>query len=181
MARSILPDIYFRTMETIAVYRKVPIGCVFAFAMMGIGCAPPPPRNTHDADVTTIKEGEVVWVRHWSVRDTERIVAHYAEDASLMLPRTPPANGKEAIRELVKQMVQDAALQLTFEATRVEVAKSGELGFSEGIYSLTLTDAVSKLPSTDKGTYLTIYQKIYGAWRAARSVYTSSIAAGAER
>ncbi len=165
-------------MKRLALSRRAAAVCAVAIAMLGAGCAREAPRDTHDADVNTIREGEVDWVRHWSVRDTERIVAHYSEDAWLTLPQRPPAKGKEAIRDLIKEMVQDAALRVTFEPTSVEVARSGELGFTEGTYRLTLTDPATRQPVTSKGAYVTIYHKIYGSWRAARSVHTSWIAPG---
>src|ERR1019366_8593946 len=77
------------------------------------GLRPPQPRDTHAADVRTITEGEVLCVRHWSTRDAERIVARYAEDATVMAPNMAPAVGREAIREMVKQLVRDGNFALT--------------------------------------------------------------------
>jgi ketosteroid isomerase-like protein len=142
------------------------------------GCAPPPPRDSRDADIRTIREGEILWVRHWGTRDAERIVAHYAEAAALMLPDMPPAIGREAIREMVGKMVQDANLALSFEPLRVDAAKSGDLGFSQGAYQLTTTDPATKRPFTDKGAYITIYRKqLDGSWKAEQSIFTSSLPA----
>jgi uncharacterized protein (TIGR02246 family) len=142
------------------------------------GCTPPPPRDTHDADVRSITESEVLWAGQWSTRDAERIVSHYSEDASVMTPNLPPAIGREAIREMVKQFVRDGDFALTFEAARVDVAKSGDFGYAQGSYTLTMTDLATKKPSTDQGSYLRIYRKQPdGAWKVVQEMRASRLPA----
>ena len=70
-------------------------------------------------------------MRHWSTRDAERIVARYADDTTVMAPNMAPAIGREAIREMVKQLVRDGNFALTFDVPCVEVARSGDLGFDQ--------------------------------------------------
>ena len=142
------------------------------------GCTPPPPRDTHDADVRSISEGELLWVRHWSSRDVERIVARYAEDATLLTPNLPPAIGREAVREVVRQFVRDGYFALTFEVTHVEVARSGDLGYVEGNYTLVTTNLSTTQPFTDQGTYLRVYRKQPdGAWKVLRDIRASHLPA----
>ena len=67
---------------------------------------------------------------------------------------------------MVKQFVRDGNFAFTFEATRVEVARSGDYGYVQGSYTLTMTDAATKKPFTDRGSYLRIYRKqLDGAWK----------------
>jgi uncharacterized protein (TIGR02246 family) len=120
----------------------------------------------------------VLWVRHWSTRDAERIVARYAEDATVMAPNTTPAIGREAIREIIKQFVRDGNFAVTFEVLHVEVARSGDLGYAEGSYTLVTTNLATKQPLTDRGTYLRVYRKqLDGAWKVLRDMRTSSLTA----
>jgi ketosteroid isomerase-like protein len=92
-----------------------------------------------------------------------------------MAPHFPFANGREAIREIVQRLVADGSLAVTFEPARVDTARSGELGYCQGVYTLTITDPISKRPVTDKGSYLRIYRKEpTGGWRAAQEILTSS-------
>jgi len=144
--------------------------------MMFAGCrAAPAHRDTHDADVRTIKEGEMLWVRHWSTRDVDQILSHYAEDAIWMGPHLPFANGREAIREVVQRLVEDGNFSITFEPARVDTAKSGELGFSQGRYTMTLTDPFTKRAVTDQGSYARIYRREPGGgWRTIQEINTSS-------
>ncbi|MEO8370262.1 MAG: DUF4440 domain-containing protein [Candidatus Solibacter sp.] len=151
---------------------------------MGRGCCccsqqpvrRPPPRDTHDADIRSIAEAEVLWVRHWKLRDAERIISHYSEDATMSLPNAPPAVGREAIKEAVKEIVRDGDLAFTFEAQRVEVAKSGDYGYAEGAYTLTMIDAVSKKAAADHGTFLPVYRKqLNGGWRVLQDMRSSRL------
>ena len=152
--------------------------CLLALLGVWAGCAPPLPRDTHAADVRTITEGEVLWMRHWSTRDAEGIVARYAEDASVMAPNMAPAIGREAIRQMVKQFVRDGNFGLTFDVLRVEVARSGDLGYAEGSYTLVTTDLATKQPLNDRGTYLRVYRKqLDGAWKVLLDMRTSSLTA----
>ena len=146
--------------------------------LVGAACTPPPPHDTHDADVRTIAEGEALWVGHWSTRDAERILARYAEDATVMTPNMAPAFGREAIRELVKQFVRDGNFALTFEVARVEVARSGDLGYVQGSYTLVTTGLATKKPVTDRGTYLRVYRKqLDGSWKVLHDMRASNLPA----
>ena len=130
----------------------------------------------------SITEGEALWVRDWRTRDAEGIVARYADEAVMMAPNSVPANGREAIREMVKQYVSDGNFALNFEVKVVEVARSGDYGYVQGSYTLTMTDAATKQPVTDQGSYLRIYRKqLNGAWKVAREMRASILPAGAQQ
>src|SRR5664279_1135005 len=111
--------------------------CFAAFCAAGVvalltGCAPAPQPDTHDADVQAIKDNEAQWNKDYLAKDVDKLVAHYTDDATLMTPGAAPAAGKEAIRAAMKEMIGDNAFALAFQASRVEVAKSGELAFTQG-------------------------------------------------
>lgn len=168
--------VYFRSVKIAHLSCRLPSAPLIAILFVLTGCrGTPPPRDTHDADVRAIKEGELLWVRHWSLRDVDRILSHYSEDAIWMAPHIPFANGREAIREVVKRLIDDGNLSITFEPSRVDTAKSGEMGYSQGIYTMTLTDPVTKRAVTGEGHYVRIYRKeLNGAWRATQEINSSS-------
>lgn len=122
----------------------------------------------------------MLWVRHWSTRDAERIVSHYSDDATVMVPNVAPVIGREAIRELVRQFVRDGDFAFTFEAARVDVAKGGDYGSVQGTYTLTMTDQATKKPFTDQGNYLRVYRKqVDGAWKVVQEMRVSRLPASA--
>ena len=174
-------DVYFPYMANSCRVRHGAAVLLLTVLSLGISCAPPPPRDTHDADVRSITEGELLWVRDWSTRDTEGIVARYADEATVMPPDSPPASGREAIRETVKQYVRDGNFAFNFETKAVEVARSGDYGYVQGTYTLTTTGAATKKPVTDRGSYLRIYRKqLNGGWKVSYEMRASSLPLGAQ-
>ena len=132
--------------------------------------------NTHDADVQAIKDSEVQWNQDWQSKDAAKIAAHYSGDAVLMVPGEPATTGKDAIQSSLKQMVSDPAMSLKFQASRVEVAKSGDLGYTQGSYTLTITDPGTKKVINDHGSYVTAYRKLAdGTWKAVSDIATSEV------
>jgi uncharacterized protein (TIGR02246 family) len=135
-----------------------------ALAALMAGCAP---AGNHDADVQAIKDTEAAWVKDAATRDVEKFAAYYTEDASVLLPNAPAFNGKEAIRGALKPVISDPNFALNFAATRVDVAKSGELAYAQGAYTMTTSDPNTHAPVTEKGKYLTVYRKqADGNWKA---------------
>lgn len=138
--------------------------------------APTPAPNTHDADVKAIQDNETQWVQDFASRDAAKITAHYADDAILMTPGGPPATGKEAIGKAIAGMVADPALSLKFQSSKVDVATSGDLGYTQGSYTMTMTDMHSKKVMNDHGSYVTTYRKqADGSWKAVADIVTSEV------
>jgi ketosteroid isomerase-like protein len=58
----------------------------------------------------------------------------------------------------------------------VDVAKSGDLGYSAGTYKLTVTDPATHKPINDHGNYVTTFRKqADGTWKAVADIATSSV------
>lgn len=145
-----------------------------AIALMAVACNQSP--DTHDADVQAIKADETQWNLDYAARDLDKIVSHYTDDAVLMAPGTPASSGKAAIHDAMKQMVADPTLALKFQASKVDVAKSGDLGYTQGSYTLTLTDPQTKQLINDHGSYVTVYRKqADGTWKAVSDIASSDM------
>jgi len=165
-------------MDTIAQARCVSTPFLLILLAVWTACTPPAPHNTYGADVRSITETEASWLRPWTTRDVERIVSYYEEDATLMAPNMAPLVGQEPIREMVQQIVRDGNFAFAFEAARVEAARSGDYGFAQGSYALTMTHPATKQPFTDRGTYLRIYRKqTDGAWKVVQDIRASRLPA----
>jgi ketosteroid isomerase-like protein len=128
--------------------------------------------DTHDADVSALKDTEAAWVKDAATKDVEKWVAHYTDDASVLLPETPILTGKDPIRGGIRPMISDPNFAVTFGATKVDVAKSGDLGYTQGTYSLTLSNPKTKAPYVEKGKYLTVYRKqADGTWKSVEDTF----------
>jgi ketosteroid isomerase-like protein len=91
----------------------------------------------------------------------DQAFVHYcADDGVLLRPNNLPIVGKEAVGLAMKE-ARRPGLKLSWEPSFVNVAKSGELGYTYGIYSVK-SSSDSLLA---QGTYVTIWEKNNGAWK----------------
>jgi ketosteroid isomerase-like protein len=61
----------------------------------------------------------------------------------------------------------------------VDVAKSGDLGYTQGSYKLTVTDPTTHKIINDHGSYVTTYRKqADGSWKAVADIATSEVPPG---
>jgi uncharacterized protein (TIGR02246 family) len=143
------------------------------------GCQQAPP-DTHDADVKTIKDLEAKWDEAFNTRDIGKTVAYYADDATVLIPNAPAFTGTDAIKAGLKPMLDDAAFKLSFAATKVDVAKSGDLAYTQGPYTMTTTNPATKKPAEDRGKYLTVFKKqADGTWKAVEDTFMTDLPAAA--
>ena len=156
--------------------RCVAVSCSTALLVLLAGCSGSTPAVDSAAEIKAIKDNEAQWNKDFEAKDAAKLAAHYTEDAILMSSGMPAAKGKGAIQQMLTSMVADPALSLKFQADNVEVAKAGDLAYTQGTYTMTMTDPVSKKPVTDKGSYVTVYRKgADGTWKA---VQDAAISAG---
>jgi uncharacterized protein (TIGR02246 family) len=147
------------------------VGCVCLLA----GCAQHP--DTHDADVTAIKNTEAAWMKDAATKDVEKWVGYYTDDGAVLLPNAPVITGKDNIRAALKPMLSDPNFAITFSSTKVDVAKSGDLAYAQGTYSMTMTDPKSHAPATDRGKYITVFKKQGDSWKAVEDMLSSDMPA----
>ena len=157
--------------------KRIVMGCaglaLMASGLVMTGCVV---SDNHDADVKAIKDNEVQWNADLAAKDVDKIMAHYADDAVLVAGGAPSVSGKDAIRAAFKAMLGDPAISLKFQPTKVEVAKSGDVGYTEGPYQMTVTDPVSKQVVNDHGSYATTYRKAAdGSWKAVVDIASSEV------
>jgi len=127
--------------------------------------APSAPPDTRAADEAALRALIKDWAAAAQAKDAAKFVSIYADDAVVMMAGAPDIQGLAAIREGIPAMMQDPAFALSFEADRVEVARSGDLAFETGAYSMTLTGP-DKKPATEKGHYVVVWRKgADGAWK----------------
>jgi ketosteroid isomerase-like protein len=146
--------------------------CFLAIALTGCTQNPPPaPPDTRDADAQAIRDGEAAWVKDWSSKDVDKIASHYSSDAALYVANMPAMNGQSAIKDGLKGMIGDPNLSLVFTNSNVEVAKSSDVAYSRGTYTMTYSDPKTKKKLVEKGKYVTVYNKEPdGTWKAVADI-----------
>jgi uncharacterized protein (TIGR02246 family) len=142
--------------------------------------APPAAADTRDADIKAVKDVEAAWAKDAATKDAEKFAAYYTDDASMLMPNAPVINGKENIKAALKPMLADPNFALSFQGTRAEASKGGDMVWSVGTYTMTASDPKTKKPVTDKGKYLTVFKKqADGGWKAIADMISSDMPPGA--
>jgi len=151
----------------------------FATALVLMAAACNRTADLQSDGAQAILNTETQWNKDYLSRDPEKLMTYYADDAVLMPPGLPPSVGKDSIRDLMKGMASDPALTLKFHAARIEIARSGDIGYSQGSYTMTMTDPHTKKVVTDRGSYVTTYHKESdGQWKAVADIATSEVPPG---
>jgi uncharacterized protein (TIGR02246 family) len=150
----------------------------FALAVVLAGCASEVTVDSREADVKAIKDLEAAWVKDAATKDPAKFTTYYANDASVLLPNAPIITGIDAIKAALTPMLADPNFALTFQATKVEASKGGDMVYTVGAYSMTESDEKTKKPVTDKGKYMTVFKKqADGSWKAVVDMLNSDLPA----
>jgi len=145
------------------------------------GCASTPPAATVDTatEEAKIRDMETNEVKNFAAKDADKLMSFYADDATLITPGAPAFKGKDAIKGALSMLLADPNLKLEFSAQRVEIGKSGDVAFTQGTYTMTVSDPKTKKPVNDKGSYVTGYKKqADGNWKAISDINTSELPPG---
>lgn len=155
--------------------KHIGLGLTAVALLSATGCKP---AGSADASVDTaaiekqLKDSEAGWNKQYASRDAAALAGNYAPDAALANPGENLIEG-EAIRPALDKFVADPNLKLDFASDRVQVAKSGDLAYTRGHFTMQTSDLATKQPRTDKGYYLTVWQKqADGTWKAVEDFIT---------
>ena len=143
-----------------------------ALALLLFGCAQttPAPPDTRAADEQAIRDMETAWVKEFAAKDMDKIVAHYADDGTVLLSNAPTMTGKDAIRAGMKDVIADPNFALDLKTVKVEVSKDG-LAYSQGTYSVKGTDQKTKKVVAETGRYVEVYKKqADGSWKIIQDI-----------
>jgi uncharacterized protein (TIGR02246 family) len=106
-------------------------------------------------------------------KDAATFANLYAVDAVHIPANMPVVRGRDAIRNAWAEMFRMPGMTVQFGASRVEVAESGELAYVLGTYRSSGDMPGGRLE--DRGTYLVIWRKIDGQWKAVADIGSSEV------
>jgi len=156
--------------------RNTPLIACLALAALAAGCssAPAPPPDTRAADVQAVKDVEAAWLKDASTKDADKWASYFAEDGCGLYPGAGIITGRAAIKAAMAPYFADPNFALSFESTKAVASKGGDMVYSQGTYTMTMTNPKTKKPVTDKGKFLTVYAKqADGSWKAVADTFNS--------
>ena len=117
------------------------------------------------------------WEKAVNTLDLDGSVNACADDGSVLSQGAPIATGHDAIRKLFQGFFAMPEIKLAWKATRAEAARSGDLGYTTGTYTMTYKDPSGKTV-TDHGKYVTVWKKQKdGSWKVAYDIFNSDLPA----
>ncbi len=135
------------------------------------GCAP----QVHmEAEAAAIREAtDVEWLEAGQAKDLDLWVSFHTDDASLLPPNAPIVTGKEAIRAFVSKLISTPGWAASWQTTKIEVSRSGDLAYSYGTQKTTVDDAEGN-PVTDQQKWVAVWKKQPdGSWKCAVLILNS--------
>lgn len=131
--------------------------------------------DTRAADEATLRNLDAEWSKAAGAKDLEKTASYYTEDALVLPPNMPVIQGKQQARAMWQGMFSVPGFGGGWKATKVEVARSGDLGYVTGTYELSETDASGR-PMVDKGKYLEIWKKQPdGSWKCVADMFNTDL------
>ncbi len=138
------------------------------------GCAP---QVDVAADEAAIRAAESEWSKAAEAQDIEGFLSFWTDDASVLPPNRPIGIGKDAIQAVVSEFWADPDFAESWQPTKVEVGRAGDLAYSVGTWDFTTSDAEGK-PVSGRGKYVTIWKKQRdGSWKAVVGIFNSDLPA----
>ena len=109
---------------------------------------------------------EASFARAVASKDPKVFTTFWSEDAAIFPPGEGLVTGREKILESWSPLLKDPDASLTWKPRRVEVSRSGDLGYTYGSYESRHKGSDGN-PVVRTGHYVTIWRKeADGRWRA---------------
>jgi len=131
-----------------------------------------PAADTKSANEQAIRDADAQWAKAAAAKDVDKTVSFYSNDAIVLPPNQAAVTTKDGIRSLWKGLI-DSATTISWTATRVEMAKSGDMACLTGTYELTMNDGTK-----DRGKYCEVWEKQPNAkWKCGTDIWNSDLPA----
>jgi ketosteroid isomerase-like protein len=152
---------------------KTRLALILALVVLPIAivCNFPPTIKGAGADEKAVRDADDAWSKAASSKDLDKSVSFYADDALVLPPNEPAVSGKDKINDLWKGLL-DSITDMSWKATRVEIAKSGDMAVLTGTWEMTMKDGTK-----DHGKYCEVWEKKSGTWKCGTDMFSSDLPA----
>ena len=122
------------------------------------------------SDEKAVRDADEAWSKVAGAKDLDKTVSYYADDAIVLPPNSAMVTSKSGIRGLWKGFLESLS-DISWNTTRVESSKSGDMAFTVGTYQMTMKDG-----SKDKGKYCEVWKKqADGKWKVVTDMFSSDL------
>ena len=129
------------------------------------------------SEENAVRQADMDWSKAAAAKDVDKVVSFYAEDGAIYAPNAPLAAGRPAIKVEWTGMMNLPGFMVNWVPSRVEVARSADLAWSTGTY--TLTSSVPGGSGTDHGKYVAVWKKQQdGSWKVEADIFNSDLPSG---
>jgi ketosteroid isomerase-like protein len=155
------------------------IGCGYlALVLLAAGCGQQNSKDTRAADEGALRDLDAQWSKAAAARNVDAAVSYYSDDATLLAPNAPAVRDKQSIRAAWSALLGPDT-SLSWQASKVEVARSSDLAYVMGVYQMTSKDAQGK-PVTDSGKFVEVWKKqADGNWKTVADIFNTDLPAQA--
>jgi ketosteroid isomerase-like protein len=151
------------------------LGLAGLLLVFGCNRTQQPPAATQAADEAAVRQTDENWSKAAQSKKVDDWVAFYSDDAVILPPNEKKASGKEDVRKDIGELMMLPSLALSWTPAKVEVARSGDLAYTQGSYQMSYADSHGK-PMTDQGKTLEIWKKqADGSWKCVADMWSSDL------
>lgn len=114
-----------------------------------------------ESDPASLRQRQSDFLEALTAKDPDQVAAHFAEDAVIHIANLPPIHGREAIRQLYRNIFRFLRAS-TYTPEVLRLSGSGDMAYSAGGVT-TAFDGEQGLVEFP-GKYLLIWEKRAGTW-----------------
>src|ERR1700722_9342344 len=151
------------------------LGCgSLALLLMMAACSQQTAPDTRAADESAVRDADAQWAKTAGANDLDGTVSYYTDDASLLPPNAPIATGKQEIRAVWATMLTPDTT-VSWQVSKADVARSGELAYVMGTYQITAKNPQGK-SQEDHGKLVEVWKKTAdGKWKTVADIFNSDV------
>ena len=111
------------------------------------------------------------WLAAAKARDTEQAASFWSDDATILMPNSPPITVKEAIRAYVTESFKSPDFSIAWTTDKVVVAASGDMAYATGTDHI-IFRAGKHVVSTNNNGLVVWKKQRDGLWKAVADIAT---------
>lgn len=137
----------------------------------------PDAPDNRSAEEALIRKTDADWAAAAQTKSPDAWLAFYSDDAVVLPPNDKIATTRDSMRKPIAELLSLPGVAVSWQQTKVDVARSGDIAYAYGTYQLSFNDAKGK-PVNDQGKILEIWKKQPdGRWKCAVDTWNSDLPA----